>query len=70
MAEHARAGYCSHDLSLGSVGFGVAAAFDLDAVFDVALVVVVEPAGAGWVVGQEEDDGQDGEDGDDAFQDK
>ena len=70
MAEHAWAGDRGEDFVPRGVRFGVPAALDFDAVFDVALVVFGEPAGAGRVVGQEEEDGQDGEDGDDAFDDE
>ena len=46
---------------LGGVRFGVSSSLYLDAIFDVLLVIVVQPLGASGIIWQKEDNGQDRE---------
>ena len=56
MAQHAWTSNCLPDFVSRGVRFGVSSSLHLDAIFDVLLVVVVQPLGTSRVVRQKEDD--------------
>lgn len=67
MRHHLWTEACLDDLLSAGVRFGKAASLYDKTVLGVALLIVTEPSGLGWVVRQEEHDQSDRSDGDGAF---